>query len=189
MALAGGEQRHGRRLVVALLLLAKPLTAGVLLAHQPPYTPCLLPAINTGLAPPMPCVQSNLLSPNSSRRLNAFQLINAGLDISAMFEQREDVVARYTRFTTRAPPKVLADALEDAAVAVGGRVERRAEDRWAPGSSGVCAIPTRGSASMSCKVRLPLLPLTCVPACLQAAAGGAQPQGHAADHVRDVRGV
>jgi hypothetical protein len=63
----------------------------------------------------------------SSRRVNAFDLLKGGLDISAMFEARDDVVTRRTRFSSKAPlPTVLA-AVESAAVAVGGRATRQDE--------------------------------------------------------------
>lgn len=64
------------------------------------------------------------------RRANAFELINSGLDISALLELREELVARHTRFSSRAPPTDVAAAIEAAAVAVGGTVERQGVCRW-----------------------------------------------------------
>ena len=63
------------------------------------------------------------------RRANAFELIKAGLDISALFEARDDHVARHTRFTSRAPLATIAASIDAAAVAVGGRVQARSEGR------------------------------------------------------------
>lgn len=63
--------------------------------------------------------------PIPDRKLNAFELINDYLDISAMFEERDDVVTRRTRFTTDANPDRVLGAIEAAAVALGGRVEKR----------------------------------------------------------------
>ena len=57
--------------------------------------------------------------------MNAFQLINSALDISALFEAREDVVARATRFTSKAPPGDILGLLEDAVSRLGGRAKRR----------------------------------------------------------------
>ena len=60
-----------------------------------------------------------------THKLNAFELINDYLDISALFEERDDLVTRRTRFTTAAPRESILDNIEAAAVAVGGRVEKR----------------------------------------------------------------
>lgn len=62
---------------------------------------------------------------DGQRKLNAFELINDYLDISALFEDRDDVVTRRTRFTTAAEPDAILGAIEAAAVAIGGRVEKR----------------------------------------------------------------
>lgn len=59
------------------------------------------------------------------QKLNAFQLINDYLDISAIFEAKDDLVTRHTRFTSLADPLILLNAIENAAVAIGGRVEKR----------------------------------------------------------------
>lgn len=59
------------------------------------------------------------------QKLNAFQLINDYLDISAIFEAKDDLVTRHTRFSSLADPAVLLNAIENAAVAIGGRVEKR----------------------------------------------------------------
>jgi len=60
------------------------------------------------------------------------QLINAALDISALFDARTDVVARMTRFTSRAPPGALLPRIEQAAQALGGTARRRGDARHAP---------------------------------------------------------
>lgn len=84
-------------------------------------------------------VQKEVLSPMESARLsgglgeiarhrNAFELINDYLDISAIFESRDDVVTRRTRFSSAAAPKEILRAIENAAVAVGGRVEKRSKE-------------------------------------------------------------
>jgi len=65
---------------------------------------------------------------DGQRKLNAFELINDYLDISALFEDRDDVVTRRTRFTTAAQPDSILGAIEHAAVAIGGRVEKRNQD-------------------------------------------------------------
>ena len=62
---------------------------------------------------------------DAPQKLNAFQLINDYLDISAIFEAKDDLVTRHTRFTSLADPAILLNALENAAVAIGGRVEKR----------------------------------------------------------------
>ncbi|KAK9822215.1 hypothetical protein WJX81_007583 [Elliptochloris bilobata] len=64
-----------------------------------------------------------------AQRLNAFQLINAALDISALFDARTDVVARMTRFTSRALPCALLSRVEESAQALGGRTRRRDDTR------------------------------------------------------------
>ena len=67
----------------------------------------------------------------------ALQLINAALDISALFDARRDVVSRATRFTSKAPPGRILDALERSITAhLGGTVKRR-------GDSTRCAQPGR----------------------------------------------
>jgi hypothetical protein len=85
---------------------------------------------------PLPAVQRRLLAQTSGgqaqRKVSAFELIKSGLDISALFEARDDVVTRHTRFSSRAPLPTITAALENAAVAVGGRVTRDHECRWVP---------------------------------------------------------
>ncbi|KAI3436682.1 hypothetical protein D9Q98_006098 [Chlorella vulgaris] len=66
---------------------------------------------------------------SSLRKVNAFELIKSGLDISALFEARDDVVTRRTRFSSRAELCTIMAAIENAAVAVGGRVARQNECR------------------------------------------------------------
>lgn len=53
------------------------------------------------------------------------QLINAALDISAIFEAREDVVTRHTRFTSKASVAALMKGIEDAATRLGATSQRR----------------------------------------------------------------
>jgi hypothetical protein len=55
------------------------------------------------------------------------QLINAALDISALFEARKDVVLRATRFTSKAPPRKILERVEEAVQKLGGTVKRRPE--------------------------------------------------------------
>ena len=56
------------------------------------------------------------------------QLINAALDISALFEARKDVISRATRFTSKAPPKKILDAVEETVIAqLQGSVKRRGD--------------------------------------------------------------
>lgn len=64
----------------------------------------------------------------SAKKLNLFQLLGSNLDISGLFEQRDDVITRRTRFTTDLPLNTLIAALESAAVATGGKVELQPED-------------------------------------------------------------
>lgn len=68
-------------------------------------------------------------SPGSTRKMNAFELIKAGLDISSLFEAREDVMMRHTRFSSRAPLATILAGIENAAVAVGGRVMQQGDAR------------------------------------------------------------
>lgn len=67
-----------------------------------------------------------------TRPLNAFELINAALDISSLFERRSDVVKRHTRFTSREVPERIAEVLESAHRQLGGRSERNSF-KCAPG--------------------------------------------------------
>lgn len=55
------------------------------------------------------------------------QLINAALDISALFDVRKDAVSRATRFTSKAPPRKILERVEEAAMKLGGSVKRRPE--------------------------------------------------------------
>ena len=61
---------------------------------------------------------------DGGRPLNAFEIINAALDISALFERRSDVVKRHTRFTSRESPERIAEAMEAAHAQLGGTSER-----------------------------------------------------------------
>ena len=69
------------------------------------------------------------VKPSSIAGMNAFQLINAALDLSAMFERRSDVVHRHTRFTSKMPPAVLLDHLQDAVRHLKGTT-KRVDNRW-----------------------------------------------------------
>lgn len=55
-------------------------------------------------------------------RLNAFELLNSALDISAIFEHKDDVVTRRTRFTSKASTHDLLAALQQSTKAKGGSV-------------------------------------------------------------------
>ena len=59
------------------------------------------------------------------------QLINAALDISALFAAREDTIARHTRFTSRAEPAAILKGIEAAAGRLGGASKRRGHNRRA----------------------------------------------------------
>ena len=59
------------------------------------------------------------------------QLINVALDISAIFEAREDVVTRHTRFTSKAPVPALMKGIEDAAARLGATSQRRGATKYA----------------------------------------------------------
>jgi 5'-AMP-activated protein kinase catalytic alpha subunit len=65
----------------------------------------------------------------SQKQMNAFELINAALDLSALFEAREDVVTRHTRFTSNATVPVILDRIEEAAQQLGARAQRRGPAR------------------------------------------------------------
>ncbi len=60
------------------------------------------------------------------------QLINAALDISAIFEAREDVVSRHTRFTSKASVAALMKGIEDAAARLGATSQQRGPTKCAP---------------------------------------------------------
>lgn len=65
----------------------------------------------------------------SEREWNAFELINDFFDISAIFEEKDDLITRHTQFTTFASTDSVFDEIENATVAVGsGRVVKRARD-------------------------------------------------------------
>lgn len=61
----------------------------------------------------------------TGRQMNAFELINAALDISAIFEAREDVVSRHTRFTSKASVAALVKGIEAAAARLGATSQQR----------------------------------------------------------------
>lgn len=56
---------------------------------------------------------------------NAFDLINEFLDISGIFESKDDMVTRRTQFTSGAKESEILDEMENAVVALGGKVEKR----------------------------------------------------------------
>ena len=62
---------------------------------------------------------------NQTQLWCVLQLINAALDISAIFEAREDVVTRHTRFTSKAPLGALMQGIQDAATRLGASTQRR----------------------------------------------------------------
>ena len=53
------------------------------------------------------------------------QLINVALDISAIFEAREDVVTRHTRFTSKASVSALMAAVQQASTTLGAKSQKR----------------------------------------------------------------
>lgn len=53
------------------------------------------------------------------------QLINVALDISAIFEAREDVVTRHTRFTSKASVAVVMEAIQRAATTLAATPQQR----------------------------------------------------------------
>lgn len=59
------------------------------------------------------------------------QLINVALDISAIFEAREDVVTRHTRFTSKAPVPALMNGIEESAARLGATSQRRGATKYA----------------------------------------------------------
>ena len=85
--------------------------------------------------------------PAPGRGRNAFHLINDCLNISAIFEFRDDIVTRRTRFTSKEDPAAIMRAVEQAAVACGGRVAHKPGQRcalWgAPG-------PVLQSSALTC---------------------------------------
>ncbi|KAK9814362.1 hypothetical protein WJX72_004541 [[Myrmecia] bisecta] len=80
---------------------------------------------------------------SSLKHLNAFEMINAALDISSLFERRDDVVRRHTRFTSKQPKATVLSKLEAAAVSMGGSVRRRSQYRaklTMPGARGPVSL-------------------------------------------------
>lgn len=75
----------------------------------------------------------------SSKKLNAFQLVNEVLNINAILHDQDDLIKRHTKFTSEASPQTILTAIEHATVAVGGRVELRPDNRmklWVPQPKG-----------------------------------------------------
>lgn len=67
---------------------------------------------------------------DDEKEWNAFELINDFFDISAIFEEKDDLITRHTQFTTYAPTEYVFDEIENATVAVGsGRVVKRSKDQ------------------------------------------------------------
>lgn len=61
----------------------------------------------------------------SNQPVPTLQLINVALDISAIFETREDVVTRHTRFTSKASGAVLMEAIQEAAATLAATAQQR----------------------------------------------------------------
>ncbi|KAK9864289.1 hypothetical protein WJX84_010483 [Apatococcus fuscideae] len=94
-----------------------------------------------------------VMGPSTSpRKLNAFELINVALDISAMFERRGDVIRRHTRFTSKEPAESIIANLEGATERLGGRVQHRDSTRTRLTVQG-----KRGRLSVAVEV-LPIVP-------------------------------
>ncbi len=75
----------------------------------------------------------------------ALQLINAALDISALFDARKDVISRATRFTSKAPPHKILERVEEAVTKLGGTVKRRPESsRCASSRTSLCSFHSTG---------------------------------------------
>ena len=63
------------------------------------------------------------------RRFNAFQLISDFFDISAIFEEKDDLIRRHTQFTTTAETSYVFDEIEQAVIALAsGRAVKRTDD-------------------------------------------------------------
>ena len=84
------------------------------------------------------CMVQEELPHRLSGSMNAFQLINASLDLSAMFDRRHDVVRRHTRFTCRAPADVLLQRFADV-------IQRLQGSSRVSGNRCVC-MPDQGSS-------------------------------------------
>ena len=61
----------------------------------------------------------------SNQAVLTLQLINVALDISAIFEAREDVVTRHTRFTSKASGLALMEAIQQAASTLAATSQQR----------------------------------------------------------------
>ena len=61
----------------------------------------------------------------SHQAVSTLQLINVALDISAIFEAREDVVTRHTRFTSKASGPTLMEAIQQAASTLAATSQQR----------------------------------------------------------------
>ena len=72
--------------------------------------------------------------------LHLLQLINAALDISPIFEAREDVVTRHTCFTSKAPVADIMTGVEQAAIRLGATSERRGNTRSAATSTAAVSL-------------------------------------------------
>ena len=64
-----------------------------------------------------------------AKKFNAFQLINDFFDISAIFEEKDDLIRRHTQFTTSADASRVFDEIEQAVIALAsGRAVKRTEN-------------------------------------------------------------
>lgn len=64
-------------------------------------------------------------NPKNEAKINAFDLINEFLDISAMFEAKDDLVSRHTQFSSGADEVEIFDEMEAAVIALGGKIDSR----------------------------------------------------------------
>eukprot|EP00246_Nothoceros_aenigmaticus_P013210 TRINITY_DN4459_c0_g2_i1.p1 TRINITY_DN4459_c0_g2~~TRINITY_DN4459_c0_g2_i1.p1 ORF type:complete len:142 (+),score=15.63 TRINITY_DN4459_c0_g2_i1:507-932(+) len=73
--------------------------------------------------------------------MNAFELItlSQGLNLSALFDRRQDHVRRQTRFTSKKPAREIMSRMEAAAKVMGLRVQTRNYKMRVEGSTGVRA--------------------------------------------------
>ncbi len=109
--------------------------------HHPPLPTSPTPISHTPTSPsltspshhPPPAhhphpAQAAVAKSGPRARLNAFELLNSALDISAIFEVKDDVVTRRTRFTSKAPTHDLLAALQGATKNKGGTVHVQGND-------------------------------------------------------------
>lgn len=66
-----------------------------------------------------------------AKPLNAFELINAALNISALFEMRSDTVVRYSRFVSKQPADAIVVAVEAASRRLGATaIKKKGPQRY-----------------------------------------------------------